>query len=60
MRRNEKEITEESAIEGIIRQSLVCRLAVSDGIQPYVVPLCFGYEDGLCISMRLLKATRWI
>jgi len=46
MRRNEKEITEESAIEGIIRQSLVCRLAVSDGIQPYVVPLCFGYEDG--------------
>ena len=46
MRRNEKEITERSAIEAIIRQSLVCRLGLSNGDQPYVLPLCFGYEDG--------------
>ena len=46
MRRNEKEITEKSAIEAIIRQSLVCRLGLSNGDQPYVIPLCFGYEDG--------------
>lgn len=46
MKRNEKEITEKSAIEEIIRQSLLCRLAMSDGNQPYIVPLCFGYEDG--------------
>lgn len=32
-------------IEAIIKQSLVCRLAMSDGDQPYVVPLCFGYAD---------------
>jgi uncharacterized protein len=46
MRRNEKEITDKSAIEAIIRQSLVGRLGLSEGGQPYVVPLCFGYEDG--------------
>ncbi len=45
MRRKEREITDRSEIEAIIRKSLVCRLAMSDGDQPYVVPLCFGYAD---------------
>ena len=45
MRRSEKEITDESAIEAIINDSLVCRLALSDGDQPYIVPLSFGYQD---------------
>jgi len=45
MRRSEKEITDESAMEAIIHASLVCRLALSDGNQPYIVPLCFGYQD---------------
>ena len=45
MRRSDKEITEKPAIEAIIRKSLVCRLALSDGTRPYIVPLCFGYQD---------------
>jgi uncharacterized protein len=45
MRRSEKEITDKLAIEKIINASLVCRLALSDGNQPYIVPLCFGYQD---------------
>jgi len=45
MRRSEKEITDKSAIEAIINASLVCRLALSDGNQPYIVPLSFGYQD---------------
>jgi len=45
MRRKEKEITEASAIEAIIKKSLVCRLALSDDNSPYIVPLCFGYRD---------------
>ena len=45
MRRSDKEITDKSAIEAIIHKSLVCRLALSDGAKPYVVPLCFGYDD---------------
>ena len=45
MRRKEKEITDLAEIESVIKKSLVCRLAMCDGDQPYVVPLCFGYED---------------
>jgi nitroimidazol reductase NimA-like FMN-containing flavoprotein (pyridoxamine 5'-phosphate oxidase superfamily) len=45
MRRKEKEITTKAEIESIIRQSLVCRLALSDEGSAYIVPLCFGYQD---------------
>ncbi len=45
MRRSEKEITDKLAIKKIINASLVCRLALSDGNQPYIVPLCFGYQN---------------
>lgn len=45
MRRSDREITGESAIEQIILACDVCRLAVSDGDRPYIVPLCFGYRD---------------
>jgi uncharacterized protein len=45
MRRQEKEIRERPVIDSIIRQSLVCRLGLSDGERPYIVPLCFGYQD---------------
>lgn len=48
MRRNEKAITDPTGIEGIIRRAQVCRLAMCDGDQPYVVPMCFGLvEDKL-------------
>lgn len=46
MRRKDKEITDRDSIESIIRRSLVCRLAMARDNQPYVVPLCFGYQDG--------------
>ena len=45
MRRSDKEITDKKAIEDIILQSKVCKLAVCDGNQPYIVPLCFGFKD---------------
>jgi nitroimidazol reductase NimA-like FMN-containing flavoprotein (pyridoxamine 5'-phosphate oxidase superfamily) len=44
MRRSEKEITDEPAMEEIIDASLVCRLALSNENQPYIVPLSFGYQ----------------
>jgi nitroimidazol reductase NimA-like FMN-containing flavoprotein (pyridoxamine 5'-phosphate oxidase superfamily) len=46
MRRKEKEIEDKKEIEQVINNALVCRLAMSDDNQPYVVPLCFGYRDG--------------
>jgi nitroimidazol reductase NimA-like FMN-containing flavoprotein (pyridoxamine 5'-phosphate oxidase superfamily) len=42
MRRNDKAITDRAALLSIIRRAQVCRLAMCDGDQPYVVPLCFG------------------
>jgi len=45
MRRSEKEITDKAEVEQIIRKSLVCRLALVDGETPYIVPMCFGYQD---------------
>jgi nitroimidazol reductase NimA-like FMN-containing flavoprotein (pyridoxamine 5'-phosphate oxidase superfamily) len=32
-------------IESIIRSASVCRIALSDDGQPYVLPVCFGYAD---------------
>ena len=45
MRRKEQEITDKEEMEAIIRKSLVCRLAMADEGTPYIVPLCFGYQD---------------
>lgn len=45
MRRKDKEITSIAEIEEIIAGAVVCRLAMVDGDQPYIVPLCFGYKN---------------
>jgi hypothetical protein len=37
--------TDMDTIESIIRSAPVCRIALSDDGQPYVVPVCFGYAD---------------
>jgi nitroimidazol reductase NimA-like FMN-containing flavoprotein (pyridoxamine 5'-phosphate oxidase superfamily) len=58
MRRKEKEITEASAIESIIKKSLVCRLALSDDNSPYIVPLCFGYRDRVLYFHGSLKGKK--
>ena len=44
MRRSRDEITDRAEIDEIIRQCRVCRLGLSDGEEPYIVPLCFGYD----------------
>lgn len=45
MRRKDKQIHELSQIEDIIRKALVCRLGLSMDNIPYIVPMCFGYQD---------------
>jgi nitroimidazol reductase NimA-like FMN-containing flavoprotein (pyridoxamine 5'-phosphate oxidase superfamily) len=45
MRRKDKEIADRATIDSIIRESLVCRLAMADNEKPYIVPLCFGYKN---------------
>ncbi len=47
MRRKEKEIEDKKEIEKILEESPVCRLAMVDGDKPYIVPMNFGYRDGI-------------
>ncbi len=46
MRRSDREIVDRADMESIILKSPICRLAMCEGGIPYVVPLCFGYEEG--------------
>lgn len=47
MRRTDKEITDRTEIDAIINQAQVCHLAMAQSNRPYIVPLNFGYEDGI-------------
>ncbi len=46
MRRQDRQISEGSQLEAILRKGLVCRLALADGDQPYLVPMSYGLADG--------------
>lgn len=46
MRRKDLEITDRTEIESILHEATVCRIGLADDNGPYVVPVCFGYEDG--------------
>jgi len=59
MRRRDKEITSRQEIDAIIRTALVCRIALADGNEPYVVPLSFGY-DGAALFIHTAKSGRKI
>ncbi len=45
MRRKDKEITDKALIEAILREAVICRIAMSENNRPYVVPMNFGYEN---------------
>ncbi len=45
MRRSDKEITDQSLLDEIMKKAQVCRLAVSYQDMPYIIPMNFGYAD---------------
>lgn len=45
MRRKDREITETTRIDEIIRSCDCCRLGFKDGEKVYIVPLNFGYQN---------------
>ncbi len=55
MRRADREITDRAQIDAIIRRSQVCRLGMVWEGEPYVVPLCFGY-DGQAVYLHMASA----
>ena len=44
MRRKDREITDISEIEGIIKKAIRCCIGLVDSDEPYLVPVCYGYE----------------
>jgi len=46
MRRKDREMTSRADIEAVLNKAFVCHLGLTDGDQPYIVPMNFGYEDG--------------
>lgn len=45
MIRKEREIKDKAEIESVIQKAQICRLAMTGEEYPYIVPLCFGYEE---------------
>ena len=59
MKRSDKEITDREHLGAIIRNSLVCRLALARDNVPYLVPMSFGY-DGAAIYLHTAPEGRKI
>lgn len=51
MRKANLEIKDEEVLKEILSGAIICRLAMMDGDQPYIVPVNYGYRDG-CIYMH--------
>ena len=59
MRRRDKEISSRQEIDAIIRNALVCRIAMANRDEPYLVPVSFGY-DGNALFIHTAKSGRKI
>jgi nitroimidazol reductase NimA-like FMN-containing flavoprotein (pyridoxamine 5'-phosphate oxidase superfamily) len=60
MRKKEKEITEKTAIEAVVRKSLVCRLGLSDGNTPTLCLYVLAIKTAQFMSMALQNAKKSI
>ena len=58
MRRKDKEITDTEEIERIIKRAISCRIGLVDNDEPYVVPVCFGYERNALYFHGALEGRR--
>ncbi|MCD6117587.1 pyridoxamine 5'-phosphate oxidase family protein [bacterium] len=52
---DQKIYSDEKNINQILQRALVCRIVMADGDNPYIVPLCFGYENG-CLYFHSSKS----
>lgn len=53
-----KKITDIKEIEEIINRAIVCHIGLVDGDEPYVVPVCFGYERNVLYFHGNLKGRK--
>ena len=47
MRRHEREITDPNSIDEILSKAIICRVAFHGEEYPYVLPMNYGYKDGV-------------
>ncbi|MDD1696997.1 MAG: pyridoxamine 5'-phosphate oxidase family protein [Methanoregula sp.] len=47
MRRCDREIQDIFEIETILDNAMVCRIGLAADSRPYIVPVCFGYSNGI-------------
>ena len=45
MRRRDKEIKDKKTIQWILKEALVCRIALCQDNKPYIIPMNFGFKD---------------
>ena len=50
--------TDIDKIEEIIEKAHICRLGLVDNDEPYVIPVCFGYERGALYFHCTLKGRK--
>ena len=50
MLKPEKTVSDPATIDDILQRGTICHLAMVDGGRPYVVPLCYGYRDGVLFA----------
>jgi len=53
-----RKITDIEEIEGIINKAIVCHIGLVDGDEPYVIPVCFGYERNVLYFHSALKGRK--
>jgi nitroimidazol reductase NimA-like FMN-containing flavoprotein (pyridoxamine 5'-phosphate oxidase superfamily) len=58
MRRAEREITEPALILEVLQRATVLFLAFHDSPAPYVVPVCFGHENGTLYVHSAVAGTK--
>jgi uncharacterized protein len=58
MRRAERECADPAALERILEASRVLFLALQDEPAPYVLPVCFGFEDGVIYIHSASRGTK--
>jgi len=54
MKRKDKEIVDIKEIENILEQGILCSIAFTDGTEPYLVTVNYGYREG-CIFFHSAK-----
>jgi hypothetical protein len=53
-----RKITDIDRIEEVIEKAPICRLGLVDDDEPYIIPVCFGYERGTLYFHGNLKGRK--